>query len=591
MKTIFIEGDETFDLRKVLLLLWRYKWLIFNITAVTLAGASLYAFRLNDVYTTSAQVFVEDVPSPILRAQTDEIAFRAMSEKYVPANIALMKSKPVVTRVAEQLGLAEKMSAKERRSVSLDQAASRVAGALKISYDKSIYTLEATTSDPFLAAGIANTAAKEFLKEYLRSRLYLSKEIQELFPVQATDLAKYTSQGQLEDLSRREIVAQLPSVRSDPTVKALEEKKYLIETEIARLAMRYKEKHPKMIEARANLYFTNERLKARVDEIVSELKEKLVTKFQESNVRILNEAGVPGSPSGPDRPRMILMAGLVALFLSIALVVLLDSLDDKINNEDDIGQSIRLPYLGAVFKIKKVKDDLVRDAYLLHEPLSETAEAFKNLRVNINFATALEHRKTLLITSALPEEGKTFVACNLAVSKAQDGKKVLLVDADLRRPKIHKVFGLENTSGLSNLLTAGLSYEGVLQHTQLENLDVITSGPPSPNPPELFSARAMQDFIAAVTKAYEIVVFDSPPAYHIPDVLVLGMVLGGVVLVVQAHKTSYKVILKTKEHITEKGVRIIGALLNNLEVSKEKAPYYHHYYAHGYTYSAKKGES
>ncbi len=589
----FLRGEgqeENFNFKEALFAFWQHKWLVLNVIVIALTAVSIYAFHLPDIYEASTDLLIQDLPAPVTRSETEEIAFQNTNERYLRAQTSLLTSLPILKAVAEQPGLQEKLAATSTTRPSTEVIALKLKKMITVTAKDLIFTITVKNQDPFLAAGIANALAKLYVKQYLEGRLYLSKEIIEIFPDEAKELKRHTSRGKLEELSRRDLIMKLPSVSSNQAVKALQEKKYLIESQMQTLSQRYKEKHPKMIELQTNLSFVEERLNAVIEGIVSGLKEKLVTKFQAENVKIVAAASIPKTPSGPKRIRIIVFAGLLSLALSLGLVLMFDVLDDRLNNEDDLERFVQLPFLGAIYLIKKVQDELKRSSYVLHEPLSETAEAFKLLRVNINFATAAEHRKTLLITSTVPQEGKTFVAANLAISKAQDDKKILLVDADLRRPQVHKVFGLSNKSGLSNILTTDTPFESVIQKTQLANLHVIASGPPSPNPPEIFGSEVMVRLLKDLEGKYDTVIFDAPPSFGIPDSLVLGSMVNATIFVVRAHQTSYKLINKAKKYLQEKNVRIIGAVLNNLEPSKGKS-YYYDYKHYGYTYSHDKGGS
>jgi len=593
----YTEEQHSLNIKEMFFVFWQRKWLILNVVIIALTLAAIYAYRLPDTYTASAEVLLEEAQSPVTKSDTEDVAHLKFSGRYQGLHEKLLVSHPVLTEVVEQLNLQNKFAqlfseqtGRTLKPLSLEAAIQKLKQMVEVEYSKLVYIVSATTTDPFLAATIANTLVKVYIKQYLEGRLYLSKEVMELFPEQAQSLKRHTVSEQLKDLSRDELISKLPTVQADPSVKALEQKKYHLENEINKFSQRYKDKHPKMIELRASLKFLNERLEARKGSIANSLREKIVTKFQATNVKVLREATIPKAPSGPDRTRVIVIAGLIALGGVLGLVFFLNTLDESVNSQDDIERFIRLPFLGSVHKIKKEKSQEKRTLYVLYEPMSEIAESFKHLRININFATAPEHRRTLMVTSSVPQEGKSFVAVNMAVSKAQDEKKVLLVDADLRRPKIHKLFSLENKVGLSNVLTTSTPYESVINKTPLQYLDVITSGPVSPNPPEIFSSQAMKDFLKKIEGKYETIIFDTPPAYGLPDALVLGNLIDSVIYVIQAHKTSYKLIRKTKNHLIDKGVRIVGTILNSLESSKDKS-YYYDYQSYGYTYFQKKDRS
>ena len=195
------------------------------------------------------------------------------------------------------------------------------------------------------------------------------------------------------------------------------------------------------------------------------------------------------------------------------------------------------------------------------------------------------------MTGASPGVGKSFISANLAISKALDENKVIVVDADIRRPKIHTVFQRQNAVGLSNYLTTDIGIDEMIQKTDVENLDIISSGPSSPNPPEILGGDRMKDLIQELEKRYNFIVYDTPPSYLIPDTLVLGNIIPATIYIVQAHKYPRKVIAKSIKHLLAKGVKIVGVTLNNLEVVKSQGYYYDYkgYKGYGYSYSGREG--
>ena len=207
---------------------------------------------------------------------------------------------------------------------------------------------------------------------------------------------------------------------------------------------------------------------------------------------------------------------------------------------------------------------------------SVVSEQFRTLRTNINFSMPDQELQTILFTSASPGEGKSTVAANTAVVFAQEGKRVLLVDADMRKPTVHYTFHMTNTLGLSNLLTRQASLAEVVKESEIEKLHVITCGPIPPNPAELLGSRTMNKVIEEMKEHYDIILFDAPPVLSVTDGQILSNKCEGSVLVMSAGQTEKENIVKAKEALVSSQANIIGAVLNNFTLEK-----YHYYQYYG----------
>jgi protein-tyrosine kinase len=216
---------------------------------------------------------------------------------------------------------------------------------------------------------------------------------------------------------------------------------------------------------------------------------------------------------------------------------------------------------------------------LLEDPKSIVTEAYRVLRTNLQFAGVDKPLKKIMVTSSIPREGKSTVIANLAISVASAGYKILLVDADLRRPKQHKNFMLENHLGLSNLLAENLPLDNVIQKTKVEKLDVITSGPVPPNPAEILGSARMKDFIDEVSSFYDIVLFDTPPVNSVADASILSVRMDGVILVIEANSTEREAAIIAKQQLKKVNARILGVILN--KVQQKSGSYYYYYYYYG----------
>ena len=212
-------------------------------------------------------------------------------------------------------------------------------------------------------------------------------------------------------------------------------------------------------------------------------------------------------------------------------------------------------------------------------PKSIVSEQFRTMRTNINFSMPDEELRTILVTSASPGDGKSTVVANTAVVFAQEGKRVLLIDGDMRKPTVHYTFHLTNTIGLSNLLTRQTTLSEAVKASDIDGLDIITCGPIPPNPAELLGSRTMDKLLEEMKSEYDIILFDAPPVLSVTDAQILSNKCDGTVLVLSAGQTEKEGIIKTKEALVASQANIIGAVLNNYVLDKDH--YYYQYYGTG----------
>lgn len=201
-------------------------------------------------------------------------------------------------------------------------------------------------------------------------------------------------------------------------------------------------------------------------------------------------------------------------------------------------------------------------------PQSNSSEAYRKLRTNIQFSSIDSQIRTIMIASAVSGEGKTTTIGNLAVAYAQEGKKVLLMDTDLRKPAIHRMFNVPNHIGLTSVLSSQYKVTEVLRETGVEGLHVLTSGPVPPNPSEMIGSRKMHALLEDLKEEYDVILFDTPPVLAVSDALIISSLADGVILVVSAGKVKKDLVKKAKAHLEHVNARILGAALNNVQLSK-----------------------
>lgn len=224
---------------------------------------------------------------------------------------------------------------------------------------------------------------------------------------------------------------------------------------------------------------------------------------------------------------------------------------------------------------KKLKNLKSRTLAAHYDSKSPTAEQFRTIRTNIQFASVDQEMLTLMVTSAVPGEGKSTTVANLAAVIAQQGKKTLLIDADMRKPTVHYTFRTNNTRGLTNVLTRQVELEDAVGSTEVEDLHVLSSGPIPPNPAELLSSKAMDHLLQQATKSYDTVLMDTPPVLAVTDAQVMANRCDGTILVVSSGKTDNESALKAKDLLEKSKAKLLGVILNRKP--EKKSSYYYYY--------------
>lgn len=208
-------------------------------------------------------------------------------------------------------------------------------------------------------------------------------------------------------------------------------------------------------------------------------------------------------------------------------------------------------------------------------PLSPISEQYRTVRTNLQFAAVDSELKTILVTSSGPSEGKSMTVANLAAVYAQTGKKVLLIDADLRKPTVHYTFRLDNLRGLSNILVGETRLEETAHQTSVDHLDVISSGPIPPNPSELLGSKMMKKFIEDASNLYDVILFDTPPILAVTDAQILANYVDGSILVIRSNQAEYEAAVKAKDALQSAKAKVLGTILNDREKKAANTYYYY----------------
>lgn len=317
--------------------------------------------------------------------------------------------------------------------------------------------------------------------------------------------------------------------------------------------------------------------------VLQRLKETGVTgMMQMSNVRILDRAEAPTRPDSPRPIRNLAVAIIFGLLGGIALAFLLEMLDTSISTREQVEERLGIPFLGIIPTIEREKEETIRDLFVHSNPQSAPAECLRSIRTNLLFMSPDRPLKTILVTSSGPGEGKTTTAVSLAEIMADGGSRVLLVEADMRRPRLHKVFGFRSEQGLSSLILGESRLDGVVQDTSIENLSVLTCGPIPPNPAELLHTEAFKTILTEASRRFDRVIIDSPPAGVVADAVVVSTLVDGTLFVVKAGQTSRDAAARALRALLDVMARVFGAVLNDMDLEDRKYAQYYTYYRYGY---------
>jgi tyrosine-protein kinase Etk/Wzc len=389
-------------------------------------------------------------------------------------------------------------------------------------------------------------------------------------------------------------------------LQGLSARKKALNTVIQDYEVRFNQIPKKSIELaklqRARL--SNEKLYLLLDEKFNETAIKEKSEF--GYINIVDHAFVPTEPISPHVFKNLILGILFGLGLGIGIVFVREFIDVCIRTPEDLKRNGFVP-LTTISKmdseLKKIKQDIksniVQSPFDVHlvsfyRPMAPISESYRHLRTNIQYLQMDKPTRCVVMTSTNPSEGKTTTVCNLAVAFAQDEKKVLLVNADLRRPMIHATFGLNNDKGLSNYLIGDAKLEEIIQRQVLQNLDIITSGIVPENPSEILGSNTMKEFIKLIKRNYDIILFDTPPLLAVTDAAVLARETDGVLIVASAGTTRVNALKPVTEYLTSIGIKILGVVLNNYDIHQaigRRSSFYHYgYYGYesGYYHKDKK---
>jgi succinoglycan biosynthesis transport protein ExoP len=519
-------SDSSIDIKEYIYLFWSWAWLI--ILAGIIAGGAAYfmSSRQTPVYETSTRLLVSNPPDI---SNVDN--YNAMITSYTMPNTysEMVVDSPVLQGVIDQL--------------KLDTTPDMLKGSISVSLvtDTQILVVTVSDTDPVRAADIANALTSVF-----------AEHVRELYS------QRYASSK--EGITKRmdEMSAQI-----DETNKAL--------------AKSFNDSERVQLQSRLTEY-----TRLYSDMVMTYEQVRLAEAQTSANVVVTEPASPNDFPVSPRTSRDTLLAVVVGMLVAAGVVFAVDMLDDTIKNPEEVRRNFNIPILGVIARHDITEGKPISEA----EPRSPVAEAFRSLRTNINFASVDTPLRRILITSPTPKDGKTTISSNLAVVLAQGEKKVVLIDADLRRPQIHHRFGLMNRFGLSDLFVQSIDkFADALQPSNSPRLAIITSGSLPPNPAELLTSKRMDTILDLLMKGFDTIIIDTPPILTVTDAAALAQSVDGVILVAKPGSTKKSAFKQSIETLKAVKANILGVVLNEVNPSSRKYGYYYnHYYTNGHYY-------
>jgi capsular exopolysaccharide synthesis family protein len=555
-----IEQDVELNLSQYLEIIFRRRWIILVIFVVVSAAAASYGFLTAPVFRATTVINIERETGSAVQIQN---AGEGQDDSYFSTQYKLIASETALRRVYADLKLAD------TKDFSSGLKALQNAVTVVPEPGTRLCDVNADSTDPRLAMDISRTLSQYFVEQNLNNKLFMSKDVLDAL------------QQRMKGVDAEKVNESLPSVVNNQLIQGIKAQIFSGEAQLADLRMKYTDSHPAVVALKSRLASMRTVLNSEVGNIVQSLKTELSGQLRANNVRIID---LPTLPDHPIRPRRVLITlfGLIGgLGLGVFTALLIEMLDQTVRTQEDIERRLGIPFLGLI-PFSRHKKNTPIYAPLMSPDVSLTSEAFRNLRTMVGFTSAAAGESVLLVTSTVQEEGKSFVATNMAVVLAQLGGKVLIVDGDLRRPRLHRTLLASNEKGLSDYLSGGLAdADSIVQRTAIPNLDVVTCGPRPPNPAELLNTERLSRFVAWAKGRYPHVIVDCPPVFPISDILLWARHIKPVVFVARFGRTRVPLIRTACARLKGNGAHLMGGVINGARLGTmtyADGRYYEQYY-------------
>jgi polysaccharide biosynthesis transport protein len=447
-------------------------------------------------------------------------------------------------------------------------------------------------NNPLVSDSIPEVMDNSLIKQIKKTEVELYQQISELSRKYGRNHPKMKAmQSELEEIQKRkaqEVGRIIDTLKNEYEVSAAREQS--LKTALEKQKQEVLDLNEKSIQFSV-LQRQAQGAREMYEILIKRFKETAATEdIRTSNIRVIDRAEVPASPIKPTPRRNILLAAIVGLVLGVGVAFLIEFLDNTLKTPDEAEKAVGVPCLGLLPLIdmapspRNESDGSLPELVTVGQSRSTVSEAFRTIRTKILFSSAVHQPRIILLSSAGPKEGKTFVSGNLAVTMAQTGNRVLVIDCDMRRPRMHKLFGLEKEPGLSNLLVGDCDRAAVIQDTPVPNLWMIPCGLIPPNPSELLGSDKMADLLKDLSQEYDRIVLDTPPLASVSDAAVLSRLADVNLMILYSNRTTRNGARNGVELIRSVGAQVAGTILNSVDLDRNAYYYQYYYYYYGYYY-------
>lgn len=632
-----LHHDEV-HLRDYLYILKKRRLLIFSFAILLLSAGILFTFQEKVLYQASATILIER-ENPNIVDFKEVMSFDASSSDYYQTQYQMLKSRTLIESLIQKENLEQDPYLVGAGKGILRKSLSKYQEALPpwlqgflakkpltevfVSHmlhiepmrNSRLVSVSVEHPDPVRSAELTNRLIELYIQRNLQERFSISERASELLSQQLIELKERVAEAErnLQRYKEKHGLTNIPSIREkDAFLQEAKLELVKLQTEESKLSKRYLPAHPQRISIRSQIEGLSEKIKEedqkslelsrvaieysqleRESETSRKIYESLLARQEEtqsaaqtqsSNIMIVDRAVPPTRPFKP-RPLVNIMVALfVGVVGGVLLAFFIEYLDPTVRIPDDIEKAVGLEVLGIIPKVGKGwrKGPAKGDLFVASKKPSTAAESFRALRTALLFKTrTAEGARILLVTSANPSEGKSTVSLNLAGAFQQNHLKVLLIDADLRKPKLHRLFEVAPEKGVSDILEKHMPLsEAVRSNIEGQGFDLLTSGTHSHHPTEILGSETMREFIDHAKSIYDVIVIDSPPFHAVADVAVLNEYAHAVIVVAKYHSTHRRHLKDVKRMFSD-GKKVVGVVINQVSV-RERDYYYHQYYYYGY---------
>lgn len=607
------DSSPSRDFRTYTRILLKYAPLIIIIAVITTGLAAIYSFAAPKIYRAQTLIRIEKGNMKMLNDLNSMMYGNQRDFDYIQTQIKLFTSRSLIKATLNELesrGTPFKPAGVTTDEHKINAFLSKMS-IREVPHSQLLYLIIEDTNS-LRAKKYCNTLAEQYIKMNINRKLEVTESVTEQIQtrIDAQQEKVVAAEQSLSDFKQKHNIDSydFELTKERDTLQKLEQqlsekeaaqydaddldenRRFLIEQQITELKKTIDQKKLLLsdlekigVEHRTLVEAKDAEQKQLTKLLNLKAESGIIKDFNPHNITIIDPAVEQDQPAKPKPVINILFGLLFGIVLGVGISFFLEYLDDTIKTPSDVEAFLNVPFLGLIPAMATGKKNIPIEHIVEQQPKGTVAESYRAIRTNILFSSGREV-KTLVITSAGPGEGKTTTAVNIAQVMAKAGDRTLIIDSDMRRPRVHKVFDIENvTKGLSNFLVGNASIEETILPTGTETLSILPAGPIPPNPVELLNSPRLQELLKYASENYDRIIIDSPPVIAVTDAVILSRMTDGVIVATHGGHAHRDIVKRGIENLRTVGVHIFGVILNNVNIFR--ASYYDYYYYNYYRYA------